>query len=51
MTREYLESKGEQLDLPPLGAHENGRGYTKHDHEVLLQEADQVAQVIKGDLP
>ena len=46
----YLENNGEQLGLISLGAHENGRGYTKHDHEVLQQVADQVAQIIKDDL-
>jgi hypothetical protein len=42
----HLESNGEQLGLLSLGAHENGGGYTKHDHEVLQQVADQVSQVI-----
>ena len=42
----YLESNGEQVGLLSLGAHENGAGYTKHDHEVLQQVADQVSQVI-----
>ena len=45
-----LESDGEQLGFISLGAHENGRAYTKHDLEVLQQVADQVAQVIKEDL-
>lgn len=44
----YLESNGEQIGLLSLGEHENGGGYTKHDHDVLQQVADQVSQVIKG---